>query len=305
MRSVETNAVGCADPALLFIGNLANDDRFHPCMSKYEIDSYLTIDGEEGAKWREATFKMFNSGMYVYVEDDKSIGFASFYFDFNGAHYSEVVKLQHLWVDPRYEKQGYAKKILEGIKKAADDTDSQVKIKTSGKHCFNLMLFPLPFDMYYNFKLDELYNDELDIDFGLEMLGKDKDNTSTNLSSYIRPTEKMWSQNRPGSRDLRKMYIKAGFVESHLFTKKTILEDNKFKRKLFMHPGNYVMEDRQPLIYPSSNTDYWNDFEKRMIEIEGLGLKEAIETGNLDCWIDLREGKKKMDIEKEKEFTSS
>ncbi len=74
MKSVEPNAIDSPDPALLFKSHLINDTRFEPCMSKYEITSYLTMYGNKRVLWREATIKIFNGGLYVLIENKNLLG---------------------------------------------------------------------------------------------------------------------------------------------------------------------------------------------------------------------------------------
>ena len=201
--------------------------------------------------------------------------------DKHPGHFTEVVKLQHLWIDRQYAGKGYGNRLLEIVTSAVLKTDQDCKSGILDEPCFSVCLFPRRFDFPADLDLQALVDGESEYDVSLDKTAQH--------SKAIKPIDDIMItefdashllDHRPDIKCLVKFYKNKGFVQNKFFEIKTMLgKDGIFHREIGVMGVTFVSMLRSALVFPASNNDFWNDFSKRMIAISNLTPDEAIEAG--------------------------
>ena len=291
MQTVEINDYGTVgmtakiDFKLQLMGNSELD----PILGRNDIDNYIDEHGETRARFSQAAFPLYQTGYYAFVPKELGIpvGFISIIDDKHPGHFTEVAKLQHLWIDRKYSGKGYGNRLLEIVKSAVLKTDSKCKSGELDEPCFSICLFPRRFDFPVDFDLESLVNGESNFDVSVdETTGIPKGVKSIEdvMITEFEPAHLL--DHRKDLNSLVEFYKERGFVQNKFFELKTSLgKHGRYHREVGVMGVTFCSMLRTALVFPACNNDFWDQFSKRMIGIAGMTPSEAIDSGILTSGI--------------------
>jgi GNAT superfamily N-acetyltransferase len=241
---------------------LEEDENFIPMFGLREETVALSADGFH-LREREAAFPMFHSNHYLYVVDNKAVGFFAFKENRRDYLRQEVSILHLLYLDKKESGKGFAKKIILKLKEYALEVDSLCKNKekflnqTINEPYFCIGVYPNPFS----------FEAGKEPDLQKELLGKSNlDWTIEKETSGRIPADKhmldqvMDGENfevRKTAKELKDFYEKNGFRQCDALQFITLYdeEEKTSDRQLCVSPKTFANMARTPLVFPACNAD--------------------------------------------------
>ena len=100
-----------------------------PILGRYDVATRVNEYGERLVTCYEAAFPIHQSGFYAFCpeEENEPVGFISIIDDAPPAHFTEVSKLQHVWIERKFSGRGYGKRLMEIVTSAATNTNEKCK----------------------------------------------------------------------------------------------------------------------------------------------------------------------------------
>ena len=258
-----------------------------PILGRCDVATFIDKYGESRIRGSQAAFPMHQTGYYAFVPQElgKPVGFISIIDDKHPGHFTEVAKLQHIWIDRKYSGNGYGDRLLDIVRSAVLKTDNKCKAGDLDEPCFSICLFPRRFDFLANFDFESLVAGEGEYDVSVD--------DTTGIPNGIKSIDEAMVtefepdhllEHRKDLKALVKFYKDRGFVQNKFFEIKTMMsKEGTYYREIGVMGVTFCSMLRTALVFPACNNDFWNDFSKRMIEISGKTHEEAVECGILQC----------------------
>jgi len=258
-------------------------------LGRSDITNYVDEYGQLRAWGSLAAFPMHQTGYYAFVPKELGIpvGFISIIDDKHPGHFTEVAKLQHLWIDRKYSGKGFGNRLLDIVRSAVLKTDKKCKENELDEPCFSICLFPRRFDFPVDFDFQSLVKGESDFDVSVdETTGIPKGVKSIDDVMITEFDPEHLLDHRKDLKSLVNFYKDRGFVQNKFFEIKTMLgKHGCYHREIGVMGVTFCSMLRTSLVFPACNNDFWNQFSKRMIGIVGMTPSEAIDSGILTSGI--------------------
>jgi GNAT superfamily N-acetyltransferase len=245
---------------------IGEDDSFLPIMGKNEKELTI-VDGKYAVTGQAASFPMFNSNHYLFIEDGKPKGFFAIKEDRVDYVRREILNIHLLYVDKKYQRQGVAKRMLERLKHYADIVNGMCKRRESyftrviNERYFSLSVYPNLFDWRDGQELDlqSFVDGEPEYDFTVSV---DDEGSKKDRDGYYPADLHMEDMTyglgkftkRITQRKLREFYEGMGFVQCDELQFTNPIENGIVKREVNVSSGTLCNMNKTPMIYPDNNS---------------------------------------------------
>ena len=251
---------------LIYKSMILEDENFQPIMGKNE-KSIAYGHGEYRLSGQSSAFPMYNSNHYLYMEDGIPKGFFAIKEDRIDYVRREILNIHLLYVDKKYQKQGVAKRMVERLKKYADELDGMCKRRENyftrviNERYFSLSVYPNLFDWMEGKELDlqAFVDGDTLFDFTVSMdehkEKKDRHGYKpADLNMRDETFQKGEFTRRISQKKLRQFYESLGFVQCDELQFTNPIEDGKVTREVNVSNGTLCNMNKTPMIYPDNNS---------------------------------------------------
>lgn len=287
MQNIEINEYGTVGMTakIDFRLQLMQHPELTPILGRCEITNFIDEYGQLSIKVNQAAFPYYQTGYYAFVPKELGfpVGIISIIDDKHPGHFTEVAKLQHIWIDRKHTGNGYGNRLIDIVRSAVLKTDQRCKNDELDEPCFSICLFPRRFDFPVDFDLASLVNGESDFDVSVdENTGIAKGVKSVDDLMITEFDSAQLLDHRKDLKSLVKFYKERGFVQNKFFELKTSLgKHGCYQRDIGVMPATFCSMLRTALVFPACNNEFWEQFSKRMIGIVGMTPTEAADSGIL------------------------
>ncbi|MDB4368330.1 hypothetical protein N9Z38_02255, partial [Mariniblastus sp.] len=247
----------------VFKSLLEDDESFVPMFGLREESFAYSLDGFSLCE-REAAFPMFHSNHYLYVVDNKAVGFFAFKENRRDYLRQEVSILHLLYIDEKESGNGFATKIISKLKKYALEVDTLCKnkdtflIQTISEPYFCIGVYPNPFSFEEGKEpdLQKEFEGSSNLDWTIEKETEGRIPADKYMLDQVMDGENF--EVRKTAMELRAFYEKNGFKQCDALQFITLFDEDtkKSDRQLCVSPKTFANMARTPLVYPAENAKF-------------------------------------------------
>lgn len=248
---------------MVFKSLLEEDKNFIPMFGLKEETYCYSSDGFYLSE-REAAIPIYHSNHYLYVEDNKAVGFFALKENRRDYLRKEVSVLHLLYVDKKESKKGFAKKIISKLKDYALEVDNLCKNKGKflnqkiNEPYFCICVYPNPFSFEEGKEpdLQKELDGESNLDWTIEKETEGRIPADKYMLDQVMDGEKF--EVRKTAMELRAFYEKNGFKQCDALQFVTLFDEEtkKSDRQLCVSPKTFANMARTPLVYPAENAKF-------------------------------------------------
>ena len=262
-------------PAKTVFKSLLEDDESFVPMFGLREETYCYFSDGFCLSEREAAIPIYHSNHYLYVVDNKAVGFFAFKENRRDFLRQEVSILHLLYVDKKESGRGFATKIISKLKEYALEVDALCKNKdtflnqTINEPYFCIGVYPNPFSFEEGKEpdLQKEFEGSSNLDWTIEKETAGRIPADKHMLDQILDGEDF--EVRKTAIDLKHFYENHGFRQCDALQFITLYdeEEKKSDRQLCVSPKTFANMARTPLVFPADNAEY--------IEVTDAIIREA------------------------------
>ena len=251
---------------LIYKSMILEDENFQAIMGKNEKAISYGV-GCYALSGQASRFPMFNSNHYLYIEDGKPKGFFAIKEDRIDYVRREILNINLIYVDKKYQQQGVAKRMIKRLQDYADELDGMCKRRENyftrviNERYFSLSVYPNLFDWMDGHELDlqAFIDGDTEFDFTVSLEDDEQEMDSDGYKPadlYMRDEtfRKGEFTRRISQKKLREFYEGLGFVQCDELQFTNPIEDGRVKREVNVSSGTLCNMNKTPMIYPDNNS---------------------------------------------------